>query len=236
MFCLEQSVNTGVDLTQCLSADETSRDTVLALPPETGRQVEESILWLLCGNPDYLLMEECISTVCNPWITTFNLSPPPVQLIYAHRKGKKRGIKKNKLKKGQWPGHSACPLVSWSRKSDECPPFTWVISTQTNTSMYTQCYADKFNLVDWGRNLCWLKNVGRLEPQSNNGLNQARREGLHHSLYINIVNITTHSDTGKTISSVTEIMRQQCKNILACLLTLRARAGQRGIIMKKWQT
>lgn len=50
LFCLEQSVNNRVDLTQCPSADETTRDTVLAFPPETGRQVEESAVWLLRGN------------------------------------------------------------------------------------------------------------------------------------------------------------------------------------------
>lgn len=42
LSCLEESVNTRVDLTQCLSADETSRETALAFPPETARQTEES--------------------------------------------------------------------------------------------------------------------------------------------------------------------------------------------------
>lgn len=41
LFCLEESVNTRGDLTQCLSADETSRETALAFPAETGRQTEE---------------------------------------------------------------------------------------------------------------------------------------------------------------------------------------------------
>lgn len=80
---------------QCLSTNKTSRHTSLTLPPEIGLQGEESAVWLLCGNPDYLLMQSSLSTVCNPCITTFNLSPPPVQLTSTCRQGKKRG----KLKK-----------------------------------------------------------------------------------------------------------------------------------------
>lgn len=38
LFCLEESVNNRVDLTQCLSADKTGGETALAFPPETGRQ------------------------------------------------------------------------------------------------------------------------------------------------------------------------------------------------------
>lgn len=153
---------------QGLSTNKTSSHTSLTLTPETGRQGEENTVWLLCGNPDYLLMHFSLSIVGNPLKTTFSLFPPPVQLTYTWRKGKKRG----KLEKYSDLSHNACPLVSRSRKSDECTPFTLVSSTHTNMSMYTQCYSEKFHLVDWGHNLWWLKNVGRLEPWSNNGLNQ----------------------------------------------------------------
>lgn len=153
---------------QGLSTNKTSSHTSLTLTPETGRQGEENTVWLLCGNPDYLLMHSSLSIVGNPWKTTFSLFPPPFQLTYTWRKGKKRG----KLEKYSDLSHNACPLVSRSRKSDECTPFTLVSSTHTNMCMYTQCYFEKFHLVDWGHNLWWQKDVGRLEPWSNNGLNQ----------------------------------------------------------------
>lgn len=88
-----------------MSVDETSRETALAFSPETGRQTEESTVGLLCGNPDYLLMCSSLSskhhsTLCNPHLTTFNLSAPPVQLSYHSQEGeKKRKIKKTR---GQW--------------------------------------------------------------------------------------------------------------------------------------